>query len=181
MSLRKGIHMAHKVFISYHHALDQSYRNDFEKTFTEDKRVFISKSVQIGDIDTNLSDQTIAQRIRDEYLADSTVTIVLIGTGTKGRKHVDWEIDSSLRDTKNSSRSGLLGILLPTHPDFGSGKYYPDNLPSRLADNTACGYAKIYDYSTSATSIVSWVEKAFQARAEIKPDLSRPRLLRDLS
>jgi hypothetical protein len=102
-----------KVFVSYHHApLDQIYRDEFEKMFARLNGVFISKSVQIGDINPNLTVETIRSKIRDEYLRDSTVTVVLIGPNTWQRKHVDWEISSSIRQTALSSRSGLLGILL---------------------------------------------------------------------
>ena len=50
----------------------------------------VSKSVQIGDIDSNLPTERIRQKIRDEYLRDSTVTIVLIGSETWKRKHIDY-------------------------------------------------------------------------------------------
>ena len=95
----------HKVFVSYHHANDQEYRNLFEGLFSFIHNIIVSKSVQIGDIDPNLKVDTIRQKIRDEYLRDSTVTVVLVGAETWKRKHVDWEIGASIRC------SGLLGIL----------------------------------------------------------------------
>lgn len=101
----------HKVFVSYHHANDQYYRNKFEKLFTERYDIMVSKSVQLGDIDDNLNPETIRQKIRDEYIRDSTVTVVLIGAETWKRKHVDWEIAASIRDTQYNPRSGLLGIF----------------------------------------------------------------------
>lgn len=73
----------HKVFVSYHHTNpDQSYRNEFERLFALQSQIMISKSVQIGEINPTLNSETIRQKIRDEYLADSTVTIVLIGQHT---------------------------------------------------------------------------------------------------
>ena len=41
----------HKVFVSYHHANDQDYRNYFEGLFANIYDIMVSKSVQIGDID----------------------------------------------------------------------------------------------------------------------------------
>ncbi len=79
----------HKVFISYHHANDQGYKeslNEWNKNNGYD--IFIDASVDTGDIDENLSDDAIRQKIRDEYLRDSSVTILLVGTETKNRKHV---------------------------------------------------------------------------------------------
>ena len=97
----------HKVFVSYHHANDQDYRDQFEKLFVDIHDIMVPKSVQIGDIDSNLKKDTVRQKIRDEYLRDSTVTVVLIGTETWKRKHVDWEIGSSIRSTEYNPRSGL--------------------------------------------------------------------------
>ncbi len=123
----------HKVFVSYHHANDQGYRNEFESLCGD---VIVSRSVDIGDIDPNLKTETVRQKIRDEYLRDSTVTVVLIGGQTWQRKHVDWEISSSIRATQYNPRSGLLGIFLPTHPDFNSNKYrpHPKTLHSIIID-----------------------------------------------
>ena len=106
----------HKVFISFHHE-DQKYKDQLVRAMDDG---LVDKSVEDGDIDdTHLKTQTIRQKIRDGFIADATVTVVLIGPCTWQRKHVDWEIGSSLRHTKNNSRCGLLGILLPDHPDFG--------------------------------------------------------------
>lgn len=106
----------HNVFVSYHHENDQGCRNGFERLFAGSYDIMISKSVQTGDINPNMSTDGIRQKIRDEYLRDSTVTFVLIGAETWKRKHVDWEIGSSIRQTKNNPRSGLIGIFLPDHP-----------------------------------------------------------------
>lgn len=122
----------HKVFVSFHHE-DQGYKDLFVRMMGDD---IVDKSVEDGDIDdSNIKTETIRQNIRDDFIADATVTIVLIGPCTWQRKHVDWEIGSSLRDTKKNSRCGLLGILLPKHPDFGTRKYHPHLIPPRLADN----------------------------------------------
>ena len=79
----------HKVFVSYFHEEDQQYRNEFERLC---KDVMVSKSIQPGDIDTDTNTERVMQKIRDEYLKDSTVTVVLIGLHTYGRKWVDWEL-----------------------------------------------------------------------------------------
>jgi hypothetical protein len=77
--------MSHKVFISYYHNNDQDYKDSLVK-WAEDNKIFIDWSVDVGDISDDLSDQQIRERIRDEYLKDSTVTILLVGTETKNRK-----------------------------------------------------------------------------------------------
>ena len=102
-----------KVFISYYHKEDQAYKN-FLQQLNNQFGLFIDQSVDTGDIDEDLDDDSIRRIIRDEYLQDSTVTIVLVGTQTKYRKHVDWEIYSSMYDGAVNRKSGVLVINLPT-------------------------------------------------------------------
>ena len=72
--------MRHKVFVSYHHANDEWDRNKFEELFSNKHDILVSKSVQIGDINPLIKTETIRQKIRDEYLRDSTVTIPIYTT-----------------------------------------------------------------------------------------------------
>lgn len=74
--------MTHRVFISYHHANDQIYKDALVK-WGEENEIFIDWCVNTGDISDELADQQIREIIRDDYLQSSTVTIVLVGTETK--------------------------------------------------------------------------------------------------
>jgi MTH538 TIR-like domain (DUF1863) len=163
----------HKVFVSYHHANDQTYRDAFERMFSNLTNVFISRSVQIGEISPYLATDTIRAKIRDEYLRDSTVTVVLIGRQTWQRKHVDWEIFSSIRRTLLSTRSGLLGIILPTHPSFDANEYDPGIVPPRLVDNQRCGFANIFHWTNDAIMVSRRIQDAFDRRNMVMPDNSR--------
>jgi hypothetical protein len=101
----------HKVFLSFHHE-DVAYKHAL-LDLNERYPMFLDGSVDTRDIPDWLPDETIRQKIRDEYLRDTTVTIVLAGQGTRGRKHVDWEIYSSMFDGSLNKRSGVLAVLLP--------------------------------------------------------------------
>lgn len=172
----------HKVFISYHHANDQGYRNSFENLFSKEFDIMVSKSVQMGDLDQNLKTEAIRQKIRNEYLRDSTVTVVLIGAETWKRKHADWEIAASIRDTNYNPRSGLLGIILPSyHEHYGiaSGKFNHRSIPPRLSDNIKKGYAKIYEWSKNPKEIQSWIHTAFKDRKTVIPDNSYPSFVKN--
>nr|VFJ69199.1 MAG: MTH538 TIR-like domain (DUF1863) [Candidatus Kentron sp. FW] len=164
----------HKVFVSYHRANDQEYRDRFEALFTNIHDIMVLKSVQIGDIDPSLQTDTVRQKIRDEYLRDSTVTVVLIGAETWKRKHVDWEIASSIRDTQHNPRSGLLGILLPTYPKPYNrpNVYGPYSIPPRLYDNIQCDFAELYGWSDDPSLVRDWIHEAFQRRDQLKPNNS---------
>lgn len=164
----------HKTFISYHHANDEQYKNAFKNIFADIHDIIVPWDVEIGDINPNLKTDTIKRRIRDEYLRDSTVTVVLIGTQTWQRKHVDWEIYSSLRDTNSNHRSGLVGIWLPSHPDFNCPTYNPHIIPPRLYYNFKNGFAKLYDWDTNPLTVQNWIHEAFENRKKINPDNSYP-------
>lgn len=166
----------HKCFISYHHANDQFYKNRFVNLFDNAYDIFIDGSVNDGDISDQLQTETIRQKIRDNYLRDTSVTIVLIGTETWKRKHIDWEISSSIRQTEYNPRSGLLGIILPTHPDYYKSIYTPTLIPPRLYDNAKreCGFAKIYKWTEDPNLIQNWINEAYERKSYINPDNSRP-------
>ncbi len=101
-----------KAFISYHHRNDQEYRKhiSFLANF---HGAFDDRSVEVGEISVDLEPQAIRRIIRDDYLRDSTVTILLCGTETRHRKHIDWELKSSMIDGPVNKRSGILVIDLP--------------------------------------------------------------------
>lgn len=187
----------HKVFISYHHhgnehvwnQKDSYYRDQFEKLCGYDAEIMISKAVQDGDIPSDSSPDNTHRIIRDNYLRDSTVTVVLIGNDTWRRKHVDWEISSSLRNTQYNPRSGMIGILLPTfnskewhfgklrtnHHEVNNLPYYSvdkNSIPERFALNLGNGFAKLYDWSENTYEIQQWIHDAFERRNKIIPDNS---------
>ena len=185
MSLLYGLNESqgnrHKVFVSYHHANDQYYRDLFEQMFGNYYDIMVSKSVQVGDIAPNLQTDTIRQKIRDEYLRDSTVTVVLVGSETWKRKHVDWEIGASIRQTQYNPRSGLIGILLPTYPYSSPNKYNPYTIPPRLYDNIGCGFATVHNWSNDPNTVQQWIHQAFKRRETVNPDNSFPSFVNNRS
>ena len=72
-------------------------------------------------------------QIREKCLLDSTVTIVLLGKCTHSRRHVDWEIKSSLRQGA-SAPNGLIGIVLPSQ---GRGAFLPPLVLRTTGSTTA--------------------------------------------
>ena len=169
----------HKVFISFHEQ-DIKYKEEFVRMMG--KRI-VDRSVDTGNIDdTGLKTATVRQKIRDAYIRDATVTIVLIGPRTWQRKHVDWEIGSSIRKTKKNPRCGLVGILLPNHPNCGK-KHNMRLMPPRLADNCKGDdpYSLVYDWPKpwAPAKIANWIHRAFVRRDGIQPDNSYPPFARN--
>lgn len=110
----------HKVFISYYHKDDQYYKNELIKKQIFDtkkyqfKSIFEDYSVGDGDIDdTGMTSEQIRRKIRDEYIKDATVLILLCGENTKYRKHIDWEIHAAMYDSEVNRQMGIIVINLP--------------------------------------------------------------------
>ena len=162
----------HNVFISYYHEQDQRFKERFVRMMGDN---IVDKSVNIGEIDgTNPPTEATLQRIREDYIAQASVTIVLIGPCTWQRKYVDWEIGASLRSTRTSLRCGLLGILLPNHPDAQRRRFNPRLIPPRLADNCSGDnpFATVRRWSGSdnqMNTIKLWIHQAFLRRKK-QPD-----------
>lgn len=111
----------HKVFISYFHKDDQSYKDLLidRKEINQEKRVYQSifddYSVHEDEIDDQgKSAETIRKIIRDEYIKQSSVLILLCGQRTKERKYIDWELHAAMFDTEENPKLGILVINLPS-------------------------------------------------------------------
>ena len=165
----------HKVFISFHNC-DLKWKERFVEEM-EDR--IIDESVDTCDIDdTNMKTAEVRRIIRDDYIRDATVTVVLIGRETWQRKHVDWEIGASLRASNHNKRTGLVGIVLPCHPSHSSKQINPRLIPPRLADNCYGDdpFAKIYDWPThfAPAQVHRAIAEAFRRRTGTPPDNSYP-------
>ena len=160
----------HKVFVSYHHENDQEYK---DRLVEEMSASIVNRSVEDGDVDASLTTGAIWEKIRNDYIADASVLLVLIGRDTWSRKFVDWEIGSALNKSKNNSRCGVLGVILPDHPDYGNNHLNPNLLPKRLVANTRGPnpYVRLYDWPTggSLSAVRDWVDTAFLRRNGPRP------------
>lgn len=141
----------HKVFISYHHEEDQQYADELRNLYGKSKAI-IDKSMYTDM--SHLQNETILRKIRREHLLDSTVTVVLVGKHTWGRKWVDWEINASLRPYSDRTVNGLVGIYLPGYR----------RKAFRLTDNINSGYALALHWKDVERDFVDIVHKAFNRR-----------------
>lgn len=150
----------HKVFISYH-AVDAVEVVDFIEKYDD---VFIARAIGMEEDGSDIIDSTnvdyIRRTIREKYLKDSTVTMVLVGACTWARKFVDWEVYSSLRS--NPSPNGLLAVQLPSTQTSTSA---PARLKLNLPKSGEEGYAGYYVTPTSAAALRTVIQLAFDARS----------------
>lgn len=197
----------HKVFVSFHHANDQWYKDELVKWGTENN-VFIDGSVDMGEIPDNWDAQHIREYIRDNHLKDTTVTILLVGTETKNRKHIDWELFSSMYDGKVNKKSGILVINLPSvccqYHTLCTKEEKEAILPNQktwISINDRSEFDRRYPYMPArivdnllkkgvSISVINWgdlsvdklkllIDKAYDARSNNDYDMSREMRMRN--
>ena len=155
--------MSHKCFISYH-AADKKAVDDFCDKFVG---TFIRRGIKMEDdiIDSNNTDY-VMKRIRQLYLQDSTVTIVLIGKCTWARKFIDWELQASLRNPSDGYPNGVVAIQL-----WDSCQ----TLPDRAKLNVDSEYSKFYEYPSSTSALTKIIDEAYDSRFNKSDLIVNPR------
>jgi hypothetical protein len=168
-----------KCFISYHHA-DQAWVDHFVNTFDHSRDLFVARGLgqtMAQDIIDSADTDYVMRRIRQLYVSDSSVTLVMLGKCTWARRYVDWELQASLRAPQNGLPNGLLAIKLPTFPENG---FFPDRLnrnllsPERKAAGLDC-FARWMTYPQSADELWAAIEAAFQRRTTHVHLIDNPR------
>ena len=199
----------HRVFISYYHHYDQRYKDylikmqEFNIETMQMQSIFEDFSVHENEIDdTGLSSEQIRCIIRDEYIKDATVLILLCGENTKKRKHIDWELHAAMYDSPANRQMGIIVINLPTIKqgirasseeekpllsDFGQW-YSIDNraefeaqypyMPSRIIDNFVKEVPiTVVEWSrieNHPTILKQLIDNAFNRRFDFTYDHSSP-------
>ena len=109
--------MGHKCYISFK-TEDTYYKEEIQKWADKDKVDMIDKSLNTPIASED--EDYIMRKIREDYLADSTVTIVLIGMHSaeclrkEEQKYIKRELQASLYNGTNNTRNGILGVVLPS-------------------------------------------------------------------
>jgi hypothetical protein len=153
-----------KCFISYHHT-DQAAVNQFVRDFDHGHNAFIARGLgeeMSGDLIDSTNTDYVMSKIRERYLSNSTVTIVILGRCTWARRYVDWELQSSLRSGQYTTPNGLLGIRLPSFAGT-----YPPRFEANLSSDWPrqdC-YARHMPYPSSTVDLITALEEAYDRRS----------------
>lgn len=184
--------MGHKCYISF-------------KTEESDYKEHIQNNLNIDMIDKSLNEpidstdeEYIMRKIREDYLADSTVTILLIGAygaesrGEHEQYYIKRELRASLYNGADNTRSGVLGVVLPSMTDsvykgsincstcggvhnsvsvnehttikeFSYNYYIPNGKCSHPDEDRYCVLVKWDDFCTNPEK---YIESAFRKRFE---------------
>ena len=142
--------MGRKIFVSYKFADDQvkdlslssnstvrDYVTEFENLIDLSDHIY--KGESDGEDLSNLSEETIWQKLRDR-IYDSSITIIFISPGMKESEKkekdqwIPWEVSYSLKETSRKNKNGddvtsktnaMIAVVLPDAT--GSYSYYLEN------------------------------------------------------
>ena len=149
-----------------------------------------------------MTDEQIRKYIRDKYMREATVLVLLCGVNTKSRKHIDWEIHTAMFDTILNPKMGILVVNLPNtnntvrasdahEKDIVSknGNWYAvnsrvefesiyPNMPSRIIDNFIKGVPiSVVSWNTITNNLEGFkelIDIAFSRRKTNEYDHSAP-------
>lgn len=138
-----------KVFTSFHHRGDQKVVDNFIRQFSAELEIFTDSSLERA---ANSEDVDYLTQVCRDNIKNTSVTIVMIGRETGGRKFVDWEILNTL-----TREHGLVGIKVPGLSDNEAW------LPARLNDNIVSGFSNWYVYPSSGSALNSMIDEAYAA------------------
>jgi hypothetical protein len=165
----------HKVYLSYHKGADEIRRRNFEIQFGGACEVILPDVVGLEALPEELPPDVARQRIREQHLRDSVVTVVLVGVDSWRSRYVDWEIGATLQGAADGPGGALLGILLPSYSATYAGffntfspdgaPFYPYTLPPRLYDNVANSYAPLVRWTDNPLEVRRWINVAWSRRS----------------
>jgi MTH538 TIR-like domain (DUF1863) len=90
------------------------------------------------------------EKLIDDGLYNTTVTVVLVDYGTAGRKFIKYEIEQSLK-----RGNGLVAVQIHDVKDSNGNVGQPGAIPTGITEN---GF-KAYKYTSSA-KLAEWIEEA---------------------
>ena len=162
-------------FLCYHDA-DFSEVEAFVRRFGT---AFVPRCIGVTPTDGYVDspdDHYLMSRIRDQNLADSTITIVLLGQETWHQRFIDWEIAASLLEGPVRRRNGILVMPLPSMRNRAP-------LPERIRDNFSAAdndrSAAVYEgYPTTRESFRAKLDRAAAAGADPARPVNNSRPLR---
>lgn len=168
-----------KIFISYHHKREQKEKDKLAQLINNYAGFLNIKdmSVKMGDIEPSWPDLKIAKTIREQYLKDSTITILILGTHTKCRKHIDWEIESSLSKYGSLNRRIKINSLIILQ----TSEFIKENKKECISDNDdAINYHALITKANSGKRIYEIVKNDYPIISSFDEVFSDIRKLKNL-
>ena len=175
-----------KVYLSYD--LDdrsevETFLSDFD--YLNDSVLHRNFQELPEDIVKNSGKHELIHRLREQYLKDSAVTLVLLGKCTFAKRAVDLELMASLHGAQDamatatdrgSLPNGLVAVMLKSYEQNG----FPDRLNENLVvSERELPYAVVIPYPKRKEILTGAVQEALKRRRDKVPDNTPAMLLED--
>lgn len=122
------------------------------------------------------------EKFVSEQLSGIDDVMVLIGPETWKKRLVDLQLYATLGyRNENGSPLGIVGILLPSRPDFGQGHVVKGTIPPRVYDNwkSGKGLIKLFSWKNNPVYFKKVIELTDKRKGSIPEDNSRPVLAKN--
>lgn len=171
-----------RVFISYCHR-DQTEAQNFVYAW---RNVFSARALGMAFTDDMVNSDNaeyVMSRIRANYLGDSSVTVLLVGTCMHSRRFIDWELKASLQRGA-SMPNGVVAFLLPSAINH-NGRQFP-HLPERFEMNYRLNdlttYARYWYMPSTEAEMRERIETAYSSRTTLANNIVNPneRMMRNI-
>ena len=129
-----------KTFISYDNSKEYK-KDEVQKLINSQSNM---KDISLDYAIDSEDNEYIRRTIRDNYITDATVLVVLVTKDTQGRKFIDWEIAAAMYNgekRKDGKRNDICGIVIVD--------YFTNNIKSK--------YKEIKDKYVRYESNVKWI------------------------
>jgi hypothetical protein len=146
--------MARRVFFSFH------YQRDVWRANVVRNSGVVIGSAAAGFQDASLWEEAqkkgdaAVKKLIDDALIGTSVTVVLIGAKTAGRKYINYEISQSI-----ARGNGMLGIHIHNIENKDGETDTKGEVPAKLLSG---GY-KVYTWPFDRDRFAKWVEEAYKA------------------
>ena len=163
--------MPRRVFYSFHYLPDCSRVSQVRNIGAIEE----NKAAHDNDWDRiKQGGDSAVQRWIDGQLHGRSATVVLIGSGTAGRKWIKYEIKKSWEDGK-----GLVGVYIHNLKNLAGQQAYRGRNPFEdfnIDGTSLATLVKTYDppfsdsklvYSHIALNLAGWIDKACAARSQV--------------
>lgn len=155
-----------KVYISYSHKEGTKYKEYLEETF---KDLIQNKTVSDEDLFPQRGADFIDKLIKEEYIDEQTLVIVLISKSTRANRYVDWEIYTALE-----KKAYVVGVLLPG-VKVDNKTITLAKIPVRLADNVKSGYSKLYTWNDTINNFETFLDVSNQNHINLIDNIKNTR------
>lgn len=103
--------LKHNIVISCYNSMDEYYEFNLRGLISYENYLVCDNNIDIDK--NNMTDDEIRTAIREKYIQDATILILLCGPSTAKSEVIDWILNSAMVNTERYPALGILVVNLP--------------------------------------------------------------------